>query len=520
MKTSFLIKAFAACLFSIVMSSFCIYATDDTHKNDDVQIKVGETDITVTVDSSFLSVVNNPRISVITSPIYCGYQDFVETPLTQSAQNPNIFTGKVPTQTSVAYSGLKVSNGFSYGMYGIILNQDLHLNINLKSIPNPKGGAPETIWSGDSHDDTFDSLSASRWFVATDTIREKVPKALYADWRNVRKFEKEVMWESILKDGGTIKDMDPWVLNSLKVHFSAFYPLHYAKRAKQWCDITVDDPPLEYYRFLNEIDYSPLLLRQMPYCNSLGDFLYSILIIPAIGINEIGEQPIEEWKSDTEKKLSAVIDNPTSLLLNLLSGASYIKQLNRDNKPLTPRQIENIKNGYTNDLGKIILAANDELVANSNKQLYDDHTGETIDLEEYINERFPGRPVVVDHWETWCGPCQLAISEINTQGYHEKYPEVVFLYVCSESSDEKLLQQRIPKISGEHLKLNKENARVIRYEKGPFDGIPAYTFYDKDHKAVDHMTGFPGVDQYEDLLKKITEDDVKIEVIEAIKIDE
>lgn len=503
MKTTRGIKAIVACLFSFAVLSFGIYAMNDMKKNDDTHIKIGETEITVTVDSSVYSIMQSPLISVLTAPIYSTFTDeYAETPLEINASKNNIYEGIISTEIDPSYSFLKITDGNRLYFLGIVIVQDENLNLNLTALTDKKSGTTELVIADDNPKDTFDKIPSGKLCKALLTTG-CVPTEAYDDWRKVRKFEED-MWLSILEKGEYSDETEDWVINDLKMLFSAYNTLYYSRRAELSNHIKVDEPPLEAYTFLNTIDYSPVMLRQYPYFNPLGDFLLGILRVQAFGIESIGETGIDEWKSDICKKLSNIIDRPTPLLLNLLSGASYMQQIVLDQIPLSPRQIENIRRGYTDDLGKIILAANDKLVANSKKQLYDDRTGETIDLEEYINDRFPGKPVVVDHWETGCSPCLEAISNVIGKGYHEKYPEVVSLYVCSESSKEHLLQKRIPKIPGEHLKLSETNARDIRYEKGPFEGIPAYTFYDKDHKVVDQMTGFPGFERYDNLLEKIS----------------
>ena len=90
MKTTHGIKAIVACLFSVAVLSFGIYAMNDMKKNDDTHIKIGETEITVTVDSSVYSIMQSPLISVLTAPIYSTFTDeYAETPLEINASKNN-----------------------------------------------------------------------------------------------------------------------------------------------------------------------------------------------------------------------------------------------------------------------------------------------------------------------------------------------------------------------------------------------------------------------------------------------
>jgi len=199
-----------------------------------------------------------------------------------------------------------------------------------------------------------------------------------------------------------------------------------------------------------------------------------------------------------------VIDNPTPLMLDLMAAISYFRQIEIDGKPLTDVQRGNIASYYKDDIGKLVLEADSAMRKTDMQNLYDNKSGERINLEEYIAERYSGKPVVVDCWESWCGPCLRAILELRERKLHEKYPDVVFLYVCSTSSEERGLRKYITEIKGEHLKIDRETTGADMYDIYGREGSPFYIFFDRDHKVVDKMTGFPGVEHYESLLKQIS----------------
>ena len=79
----------------------------------------------------------------------------------------------------------------------------------------------------------------------------------------------------------------------------------------------------------------------------------------------IGEQSVDEWQSESKIKLSKIINDPSELLLELLTATSYIMQLNDKNQLLSDRQVSNIRTRLNKNLGAIVLACNDIL----NKQL-------------------------------------------------------------------------------------------------------------------------------------------------------
>ncbi len=57
-------------------------------------------------------------------------------------------------------------------------------------------------------------------------------------------------------------------------------------------------------------------------------------------------------------------------------------------------------------------------------------TGEEVHLKDYI-----GRPIVINFWATWCGPCKLEHPSLEW-GYRKYGRDVVFLGVVFEDSEE------------------------------------------------------------------------------------
>ncbi|MDE6304804.1 MAG: hypothetical protein K2M01_08295, partial [Paramuribaculum sp.] len=142
--------------------------------------------------------------------------------------------------------------------------------------------------------------------------------------------------------------------NNLRNYIYAEYFLDYNKTRERWApDGNRDLPPLEYYSFLNVIDYDSLL-DFYPFVTP-NQLTTKIIKNVPVGIEPIGDTPVAEWKAQTKEKLSKVMTNVPDRLLDLLSASSYFLQLDEAHTPLSDKQKKNIAEGYSNDLGKVIL---------------------------------------------------------------------------------------------------------------------------------------------------------------------
>jgi thiol-disulfide isomerase/thioredoxin len=117
---------------------------------------------------------------------------------------------------------------------------------------------------------------------------------------------------------------------------------------------------------------------------------------------------------------------------------------------------------------------------------------------------FKGKPIIVNFWATWCGPCRAEIPslvELQTK-YAEEGKEVVILGISVDDPVEKLkpyaaqMKMNYPVLVG--------NGRDdVQDAFGPLWGIPVTVFIDREGRIAKKHSGIASKEQFEQEIKAL-----------------
>ena len=175
----------------------------------------------------------------------------------------------------------------------------------------------------------------------------------------------------------------------------------------------------------------------------------------------------------------------------------YMEQLKEVEKTFAARAPK----GFENQLAEIhsyVYAKDEQQIAGEladNESVffkkYDGVAPENI-LQTILGN-YKGKAVLIDMWETWCGPCRAGHKAMAPMKEQMKGQNVQFVYIASPSSPPTTWQRMITDIDGDHYYLTEEqNHYILQHFES--SGVPTYAIYDTKGHQTYKSIGFPGND--------------------------
>ena len=302
-----------------------------------------------------------------------------------------------------------------------------------------------------------------------------------------------------------------YLINSFNLRYISGRLFDYKEVAKESYRVSTKDstvyqvaePDKSYYSFLKDFNLND---PQLLYTYSYSVFMHRFLSIEAFKIPQIKDTPINQWLIEVKSNIKDVVGFNTGLFYDMLAVNAYNLQLNYRMEPLTNKQIENIKEYYitkNQGIADILLKNNEEIIKTleKSKDLKVNVTPSVPKekLMAAILSKYKGKVVLVDFWETWCGPCLRGIKEMKPFKNEFKNKEILFIYISSVSSPKELWEAQIKAIGGEQYYFTKSEANYVGDSFG-FNGVPSYLIYDKNGELKHKFTGFPGVEKMREMI--------------------
>lgn len=205
------------------------------------------------------------------------------------------------------------------------------------------------------------------------------------------------------------------------------------------------------------------------------------------------------------------------LLDDIAVGKRLSRSLGRKHL-LTEQQMAAARDSIANDMVRELLFADNEDLKSQQKSAVEKMAAmiktansssvySIIDIDPKMSaeqifpsiiNKYKGKTLLLDFWNTWCMPCRAAMSAIRP--LKEQLTDVVYVYIADASSPVGKWGEMIKTISGVHVRLTEEQADALG-DLYHFSGIPTYFVVNKEGKITYQTTSFPGVDKLREELK-------------------
>ncbi|MDR0961507.1 MAG: TlpA family protein disulfide reductase [Mediterranea sp.] len=126
------------------------------------------------------------------------------------------------------------------------------------------------------------------------------------------------------------------------------------------------------------------------------------------------------------------------------------------------------------------------------------------DILSQIIARHKGKPIMIDIWGTWCGPCLAANKALKPVKEELKDKGIVYVYIAGENSPKASWEVMSAELPGEHYHITDAQWNGI-LEAHQSEGVPTYFYVDKKGTIVKKQVGYGLVEPMKEQLLRIAE---------------
>jgi len=146
----------------------------------------------------------------------------------------------------------------------------------------------------------------------------------------------------------------------------------------------------------------------------------------------------------------------------------------------------------------LLPSCNKEVVKTSAlpQAVFKDLQGKVVKLSDY-----QGKPLLVNFWATWCGPCRIEIPMLND--LHRKYAasQLVILGVSTDVDGPQSIPPFLKEVPIVYPVVIAGDDAEEKF--GGIWALPTTYFYSKDGKQIDKAIGLQSRDFFEERIHKI-----------------